>query len=395
MNRIIAAAAVLGLGLVQESLAAAKPPYRAPVAPARVTSRRVPVDIVSGGRIFLLARVNGSDPLWFLLDTGSAQSYLDPGQIQPLGLRNAEKQKGAAAAARNAVVDVAGLQIEDQTFTIAPVRVPVSHPVSGILGAPFFHQAVVSIDYASASLDLFLAQGYRYSGPGLAVAFDLSQEVPVVNARLTVGSRGPFPARLRVDTGASWPLRIDRPYVRAYQLLSSTDGMRRFKAAAGVSETSFLAGRARLLQVGPFQFHDEIAAFPEDADPPVLRPAWDGILGAALLNRFRVTFDYSRKQMILEPTEMLGVSFDYELAGVQVVADGKLFKVGGVQNGTPGGYAGFQPGDVILAMDNRPVSGMTLLEVRQGFRQDGKKHTVEIQRGRDRLLVQMPAMRIR
>jgi hypothetical protein len=378
MNRIIAAAAVLlGLGLAQEMSAAT----------------RVPVDIVSGGRIFVQARVNGSDPLWFLLDTGSARSFLDPGEIQPLGLRSAEKGKETTFD-RDALVEVAGLQLANQTFSIAPVRIPVAHPVSGILGAPFFQHAVVSIDYASSSLVLSSPNGYRYSGPGTAVALDLSQEVPVVSARLTVGSRGPFTVRLRVDTGEAWPLRIDRPFARAKQLL--TGGIHRPEASAGAAgEASFPAGRARLLQLGPFLFRDEIAAFPDDTLPAAPRPAWDGILGAALLNRFRVTFDYSRKQMILEPTEMLGVSFDYELAGVQVVADGKLFKVVGVQSGTPGGYVGFQPGDVILSMDGRTAAGMTLLQVRQGFRQDGEKHTVEIQRGRDRLLIQMPTMRIR
>jgi S1-C subfamily serine protease len=108
-----------------------------------------------------------------------------------------------------------------------------------------------------------------------------------------------------------------------------------------------------------------------------------------------VTFDYSRRQMFLEPTEMLGVSFDYDLAGVTVVPDGKGFKVGTVQNGTPGGDSGLEAGDVILAMDDRPVAGMTLLQVRQMLHQDGEKHTVEVQRGRDRFLVQMPTMRIR
>jgi membrane-associated protease RseP (regulator of RpoE activity) len=169
--------------------------------------------------------------------------------------------------------------------------------------------------------------------------------------------------------------------------------MHRFEAAGPDGKETFLAGRARLLQVGPFLFRDEVATFPEDR--PGTRAGWDGVLGAALLNRFRATFDYSRRQMILEPTEMLGVSFDYDLAGVTVVADGKGFKVANVQSGTPGGNAGLQTGDVILAMDERPVAGMTLLQVRQLFRQDGEKHRVEVQRGRDRYLVQMPTMRIR
>jgi hypothetical protein len=387
MSRILAVTAVgalLGLGFVPE----------VPAVPASsAASTRVPAEIVAGGRIFLQARVNGSDPIWFLLDTGSARSFLDPGQIQPLGLRNVEKEKGTGFT-RNALLEVAGFQLSEHPFTVAPVRVPVAHPVSGILGAPFFRQLVVAIDYAEPGVVLSDPRKFRYSGPGTAVAFDLSHDVPVIGARLTVGSRGPLTARLRVDTGAYWPLRIERAFARAKQFLSSTDGMHRFKAAGadGVEE-SFLAGRARLLQVGPFLFRDEVATFP--GDQTGARPGWDGILGAALLNRFRVTFDYSRRQMILEPTEMLGVSFDYDLAGVTVVADGKEFKVGTVQSGTPGGDSGLVAGDVILAMDDQPVAGMTLLKVRQMFRQDGERHTVEIQRGRDRFLVQLPTMRIR
>lgn len=393
MNRIIAVLAV-GAILGPSSVQAAPTTTAATATPATTAAgiRRVPIDVVSGGRIFLQARVNGSDPLWFLLDTGSARSYLDPGQIQPLGLRNAEKEKSPELS-RNALLEVAGFQLSEHPFTVSPIRVPVSHPVSGILGAPFFRQLVVAIDYAASSLVLSDPRGFRYSGPGTSVPLDLTQDVPVIAARLTVGARGPFTARLRVDTGAYWPLRIERAFARTKQLLASTDGMHRLQAAGADGEETFLAGRARLLQVGPFLFRDEVATFP--TAPSAVRTAWDGILGAALLNRFRVTFDYSRKQMILEPTEMLGVSFDYDLAGVTVVADGKGFKVGTVQSGTPGGNAGLQVGDTILAMDDRPVAGMTLLQVRQLFRQDGEKHTVEVQRGRDRFLVQMPTMRIR
>jgi hypothetical protein len=384
MNRIIAVialGALLGPGFVQ----AATP----------VEARRVPVEIASGGRIFLQVRVNGSDPLWFLLDTGSSRSFLDPGQIKPLGLRNMEKEKEKGKIfSRNALVEVAGHHLAEHPFTVAPVRVPVAHPVAGILGAPFFRQLVVAIDYASSSLVLSEPRSFRYSGSGTAVPLDLSQDVPVIGARLTVGSRGPLTARLRVDTGAYWPLRIERAFARSKQLLASTDGMHRFKAAGtDGAEESFLAGRARLLQIGTYLFHDEVATFP--ADSSAARPGWDGVLGAALLNRFRVTFDYSRKQMILEPTEMLGVSFDYDLAGVTVVPDGKGFKVGTVQQGTLGGDAGLKVGDVILAMDEQPVASMSLLQVRQMFRQDGGRHTVEVQRGRDRFLVQLPTMRIR
>src|SRR5713101_4527882 len=48
------------------------------------SARRIPFEFV-GNHIYLHGRVNDSDLLWFLLDTGAAASYLDVQRAKSLG----------------------------------------------------------------------------------------------------------------------------------------------------------------------------------------------------------------------------------------------------------------------------------------------------------------------
>ena len=49
-------------------------------------ARSVPIEVV-GNLIFLQARVNNSEPLWFILDSGATDSGIDPSRARALGLR--------------------------------------------------------------------------------------------------------------------------------------------------------------------------------------------------------------------------------------------------------------------------------------------------------------------
>src|SRR5262249_7399940 len=48
---------------------------------------RVPFELHLNSLIFLQARVNGSEPMWFVLDSASTFSFLDAGKAEALGIR--------------------------------------------------------------------------------------------------------------------------------------------------------------------------------------------------------------------------------------------------------------------------------------------------------------------
>src|ERR1051325_10784580 len=54
--------------------------------------RHIPFDLFRNALPFVKARINGSTPMWFLLDTGSTYSFLDTAQAAALGIKTADAQ---------------------------------------------------------------------------------------------------------------------------------------------------------------------------------------------------------------------------------------------------------------------------------------------------------------
>ena len=85
-------------------------------------------------------------------------------------------------------------------------------------------------------------------------------------------------------------------------------------------------------------------------------------MGGDILRRFKVIFDYTRKRMILEPNSQFDESFEYDMSGISLTAEGrdyKILRVGRVFEDTPAAEAGLRDGDQILAVDGKPSSELT------------------------------------
>src|SRR5437879_6130049 len=68
------------------------------------SARRIPFELV-GNHIYLRGSVNNSEPLWFLLDTGAAGSYLDVQRAKALGL-------GVLGESKTVVVSLPGVRLQ-------------------------------------------------------------------------------------------------------------------------------------------------------------------------------------------------------------------------------------------------------------------------------------------
>ena len=108
-----------------------------------------------------------------------------------------------------------------------------------------------------------------------------------------------------------------------------------------------------------------------------------GSIGMEVLRRFRVTLDVSHGRLLLEKNAAFPEPFDYDASGLRVQpqgADLTTLEVRVVRPGSPGAQAGFRPGDVILAVDGRPVGEITAHGVRRLFQKDGKEYALSILR---------------
>src|SRR6266850_3551690 len=124
-------------------------------------ARRIPFEFV-GNHIYLRARVNDSEPLWFLLDTGATASYLDVQQAKALTLGDQR------TSVKNVSISFSGGRLLNQNFSIRSFGFSVydGHAIDGMLGYDFISHFVIEIDYPKRIVNLYDPTNYKYSGVG-------------------------------------------------------------------------------------------------------------------------------------------------------------------------------------------------------------------------------------
>jgi hypothetical protein len=362
------------------------------------SARRIPFELV-GNHIYLRGSVNNSGPLWFLLDTGAAGSYLDAQQAKALGL-------GVQGESNKVVISFPGVRLRNQAFSIQPLGFWIydGHAVDGMLGYDFISRFVVQIDYANRTINLFEPQGYKYRGAGEVIPLimledDSGGKVPLVRARIRQPGRDPIDGKFIADTGVRGALSFNSPYVEAHKLLQATQKTIQAPLGGGsmVRESNQPVGRVPNLQLGSFTFKNPIAIFFLDKKGVVASPEFDGVIGAEILRRFKVVFDYSRQQMILEPNRHFSEPDEYDMSGLLLVAEGKDFKVLKVRHlveNSPATVAGLREGDVISAVNGTLASKLSLEQVRTMFKKEGQSYQLSIKRGDETMQIRIRLRRL-
>ena len=359
---------------------------------------RIPFERV-GNFIYLRARVNESEPFSFLLDTGATASYFDVERAKTLGLGQNDFAKGM-------VLHFPGLKIHNQKFL--PQRLGFGiyngHAVDGLPGYDFISRFVVEINYVNNTVSLHGPVSYNYSGPGEVVPLDLLADdsggkVPLVRATITQPGRGPVAGKFIADTAVRSAVSFNTPFVDANNLLSSAGQTIQVSLGGGamVRESKQSIGRVLNIQLGRFSLKELVTIYFQDKQGVVASPEFDGVIGAEVLRRFKVIFDYSRQRMILEPNRFLSGREEYDMSGTLLVAEGKEFKtirVRRIIENSPAMAAGLREGDLISAIDNKPTSNLALEQVRQMFKQQGRSYRLIIDRNGQKILTKIKMKRL-
>jgi ketosteroid isomerase-like protein/predicted aspartyl protease len=198
-------------------------------ATPRQSVQKIPFELFRNSLIFVQARINNSEPMWFMVDTGSTFSFLDTAKADALGIKTEGRQTltgGGGGSfeitfAKGLSLDVSGVKLSDQSFAITPWKNRYDRNVVGLVGAPFLKQFVVEIDYQSRNLLIHDPRSYQYSGSGSVIALDFRDEIPYIKVSVAIGARDPVEAGLMVDTGAGQTIVLDPPFVEANKMLEA------------------------------------------------------------------------------------------------------------------------------------------------------------------------------
>jgi hypothetical protein len=250
--------------------------------------------------VFVRARVNGQpEPLWFVIDSGAARTVISDTAAKRAGLNATERAiisgtgMGAipVTVARNVTVSVDTVSIERIDARIAKLAALTpawGRPVDGILGFDLLCHSVLTVDYDSKKMTIAHPAVFRYDGSGEILPLTIRGGWSFVEGTIKVTGRPAVIDNFLIDSGSQDA--VNHPIIR-----DSKGPLR--KVNTGVGLGTALAG-----VLGPNEWF-KLGRYTIGSTQSACCAASEEVsrqIGAEVLSRFRVTFDYPHHRMILE-----------------------------------------------------------------------------------------------
>ncbi len=375
-------------------------PAATPPAPNRVEARfdsgqiahGIPAEVAGAGLLFVRGRIKDA-PFWFLLDSAAASAFGERQAVR-VGLKS-EDAPLAGGGQENRVrmsllhdfsIQFPGVTVTQPAvscFDLDPLQVALGHRVDGILGSAFFGRFVIEIDFQKRVVSFVDPGAYPNAMKRVVIPIDLDDGLPYLSARVTLRGRLPLSGQFLIDTTADNAVQLFSPFVNEHKLLTAPGKSASESPTNTGGESLEGVLRAEAFEFAGFVFPEPVITLSRSTRGKLSDPRHAGLIGGEILRRFKVTFDSSRRRLILDKNAHFADPFDHDASGVALQALGPdltAFEVRRVLPGSPGAEAGLLVGDILLAVDGRPAAQITLRGIRQLFRQDGKQFVLSVLR---------------
>ena len=274
--------------------------------------------------IYVQASLNGSQPLWMMLDTGASLTVFDESVTKTLGLRplgegNAygpgQGSVQKLAFASHATISFAGAELGDQTVATLPLEWfsrEVGRSTDGFLGSNVFRNYVVEIDYANQVLRFHDPATYSYSGSGQRLPLQfIWDNIPSVRAEVVARDGTAISGMFLIDSGATTAIWLTKAFSEVHpEFVSAEETIEVPNVVAVGGELSARLGRLPAVRLAGFLISMPLTQFSQNTSGIFASPDLTGVIGAQMLRRFTVIFDYPHREMILEPNEHFGDASD-------------------------------------------------------------------------------------
>ena len=286
--------------------------------------------------IYLQVSVNGSAPLWFVLDTGGGGklALIATKRAKVLGL----KLTPAGQARGNGISTQDVFLTSEVSFTLPGVTVigerfaaldmetlegcsneldvdllgdmrkrkqarsgTERQPFDGVIGMPFFKQFVVELDPVTRMMNLYDPKSYKYTGTGEAIPLDERWPYIFINTTLESPKGGAVKGRFMIDTGLMTSVSLLKPFIESNALMPSDDHSSDFSICGIGGYSKARLAHLSSIRVGSREIRDPVTTFSQAASGQMTDADYDGIIGNAILLQFKVIFDIYRSRMYLQP----------------------------------------------------------------------------------------------
>jgi hypothetical protein len=356
----------------------------------------IPLNVGENYRLYLPVRINGAEFSCNLDSGGGDRIYLDRTKALAAGIQPIGEGYSAGPQAASRTTDLRA----QVTLEIGALKLPRQELVMQNRPSPDYQctvglqtlkQYVVEIGYQPPALRVHASAHYAVAKLGHAVPFLIEGGNPFVQVAFSLPNGGPIPARLAIDTGGGRSaVYLSKSFVDQHNILGRVPKtVPDLWSGSSAGLPRVLAARFDKLQLGdvelprPIAFLARVPGFGGANEP-------DGLLCPDFLRRFNVTFDYPRRLLILEPGSHYGDEAPFDSSGTLIYREGQNpYRVLKVIEGSPAAEAGLQPGDIVLDLDGRLDSELSMGEIRAALESAGRECSLHIQRGPDVFAVKL------
>jgi len=318
--------------------------------------------------IYIKCRINGSDEMWFILDSGATFSGLDILIAQKLGLdlsdkRVSEKTGMEFIKVTGITVGIGRAEFTDQFFNVMNMQhlsMFTGREIAGIIGYDIFNESAVRISYSEKTVSFREKESFIYTGNGSVIPLKIINKWPIISVEAESFAGISRKMDLIIDIGSMTSLSLN-----GGELASKTisTGMSMGIGGAGGAGR---AGRIKKINLGGITYSNPLSAFPqEDQDSGgdglsnAIASVSSGIIGGELLHRFDLIFDYAKGNFIIEKNMFFDDPMEYDMSGIVLLTQGAPydeFIVYIVSENTPAFNSDIRSGDIIIEINGRPSS---------------------------------------
>ena len=357
-------------------------------------STTVPFKLINN-HMYIAVKLNGHGPYEFLFDTGG-RNVITPTIAREIGvkLEGALQGQGAGEKSQDVALtlvdhmEIGGAFMDRQTFASIALESfgdIEGKPITGIFGYETFKRFVVRTDYEANQVTLIEPDGFAYHGPGVRVPFQLKDSTPTVAGDID-GIKGMFD----LDTGSRASLDLMTPFVAKNNLISRYQAKVQGVNGWGVGgpARSWLV-RAHRLTLGGVSVTEPVVGLSQAASGAFADQYSAGNVGAGVLKKFNIVWDYPRLQIFFERNAHYNDPDVFNRAGIWANLGGGGFEVIDVFADSPAAEAGLKVGDRIVAVDGKQAQrDISLPDFRTRMKEaPGTKLTLDILRGGQKLQI--------
>jgi hypothetical protein len=325
--------------------------------PAGRDSIDVPFRLTATNRILVPILVNGKLRVEAEFDSGGSL-ILRPGAVAELGLsaNGQTKQSGGgegSTLAINGRVDT--VRLGDATVHNLAFHSFASAPGApqALVGQEILQRFVVHFDFDRRVMTLTKPAAFAYTGSGTIIPFDIQDNQPEIK-----GSVDGIAGKFAIDTGDSGSLLLIAPFARRYGLVARYHADLPYSGKA-VGATRGVWARQR---VASFSFDGPDGRPAAEVHGPITRislqksgfdahPYVSGNIGLGILKQFNLTFDYARRQLILERNHLYGQKDVFNRAGLTLSRQDDHWSIGTIYPDGPASTGDLHSGDTVLRID--------------------------------------------